>query len=97
MPLVGFAEHCPDQPVEQIDGLVRFPLLATDNRNYQPGVLRLNIAPIGSVIPKNPGSSTAFKSVERQVGYRHCHAAILHYKKCRFRGIAVSTHKWASS
>ena len=23
MPLVGFAEHCPDQPVEQIDGLVR--------------------------------------------------------------------------
>jgi len=72
-------------------------MLATDNRNYQPGVLRLNIAPIGSVIPKNPGSSTAFKSVERQVGYRHCHAAILHYKKCRFRGIAVSTHKWASS
>ena len=61
-------------------------VLATDNRNYQPGVLRLNIAPIGSVIPKNPGSSTAFKSVERQVGYRHCHAAILHYKKCRFRG-----------
>ncbi len=23
LPLVGFAEHCPDQPVEQIDGLVR--------------------------------------------------------------------------
>ena len=23
MPLVGFAEHCPDHPVEQIDGLVR--------------------------------------------------------------------------
>ena len=64
----------------------RFGGRATDNRNYQPGVLRLNIAPIGSVIPKNPGSSTAFKSLERQVGYRHCHAAILHYKKCRSGG-----------
>jgi hypothetical protein len=52
----------------------------TDNRNYQPGVLRSNIASIGSVIPKNPGSSTAFKSLECQVGYRHCHAAILNYK-----------------
>jgi hypothetical protein len=28
--------------------------LATDNRNYQPGVLRLNISPIGSVIPEKP-------------------------------------------
>jgi hypothetical protein len=65
---------------------------ATDNRNYQPGVLRLNLAPIGSVIPKNPGSSTVFKSLERQVGYRHCHAAILHYKKCRSGDGAVSNH-----
>jgi hypothetical protein len=38
------------------------------------------IAPIGPVIPENPASSTPFESLQRQVGYRHCHAVIIPYK-----------------
>ena len=66
-PLVGFAEHCPDQPVEQIDGLVRQAGGKIEGDGDQGGMPALALLSLQRSRGEPPSALTATSNDDRFV------------------------------